>query len=103
MSDSTTTSNNPVDEVSIAENGKAGYQFYRDVLGSPKYVLAPMVDQSELPFRAMSRELGGQLCYTPMWHAGIFSKDEKYRKAAIEECPDDRPLLFQVRKPFLCN
>ena len=77
-------------------NENEGYEFYEKVLGSPKYVLAPMVEQSEIAFRLLCRELGAQLCYTPMWHAGIFAKDEKYRNAAIEKAPNDRPLLFQV-------
>lgn len=70
-------------------------RFYEDVLGSPKHILAPMVEQSLLAFRMLSRELGSQLCYTPMWHAGIFVRDRKYRNDAIESTSTDRPLLFQ--------
>ena len=77
-------------------NKHEGYEFYEKVLGSPKYVLAPMVEQSEVEFRLMCRQLGAQLCYTPMWDAGIFAKDEKYRNTAIENSPNNRPLLFQV-------
>lgn len=45
--------------------------FYRRI-NMPKFVCAPMVEQSELAFRLLARRYGTQLCYTPMLHSKSF-------------------------------
>lgn len=71
-----------------------GYDFFRSI-GSPRHVLAPMVDASELPWRILSRapidgmpldssekgkgrikQEAATLAYTPMIHARLFSGDK---------------------------
>ena len=55
----------------ISHSQKA-YEFYTSI-GSPKFITAPMVDQSELAFRMLTRKYGATLAYTPMLHSRIFS------------------------------
>ncbi|EXF77496.1 dihydrouridine synthase [Colletotrichum fioriniae PJ7] len=72
-----------------------GRAFYESI-GSPKYILAPMVDQSEFAWRMLSRsfipasEQKNLVAYTPMFHARLYKDTENYRQCHFQAIrPDD--------------
>ncbi|CAM0141791.1 tRNA dihydrouridine synthase [Umbelopsis sp. WA50703] len=74
-----------------------GYDFFRSI-GSPKHIVAPMVDQSEHAWRILCRRYNSHLCFTPMFHAKLFSDPDtghKYRKEQWSTDKEDRPLIVQ--------
>lgn len=66
-----------------------------------KYVLAPMVGASELPFRLLCRKYGTNLAYTPMLSSEKFISDESYRNQELPNLKEDRPLVahFSANNP----
>jgi hypothetical protein len=67
----------PVQPISRgAEHHAAAWDFWRRI-GSPRMVLAPMVNQSELAFRLLARHYGATLTYTPMLHSTLFASSQE--------------------------
>lgn len=66
-----------------------GRAFYESI-GSPRYIVAPMVDQSEFAWRMLSRsflpesERRSILAYSPMIHARLFMDGQKYRDSHFQ-------------------
>lgn len=53
----------------------------------PAFVCAPMVDQSELPFRLLTRRYGANLAYTPMLHSKMMTTTKNYKQEHFTTCP----------------
>ena len=86
-------------------------RWWREALGAPRFVMAPMVLQGELAYRLLARRHGCELCYSPMLPASAFLASAV---ATDPENPDtggpatqdawftslagalDRPLLVQL-------
>ncbi|KAK3063611.1 hypothetical protein LTS18_014109, partial [Coniosporium uncinatum] len=82
-----------VDSIPQTSNGPRrklhGRAFYESI-GSPKVVLAPMVDQSEFAWRLLSRSFlpseqqHALLAYTPMFHSRLFVDTPRYRDSHFQ-------------------
>jgi tRNA-dihydrouridine synthase 1 len=70
------------------------YQVW-EKLGSPKKIVAPMVDHSDLAYRMMTRKYGADLVYTQMFNSNSFVNAGDYRENNFTTCPEDRPLIVQ--------
>ncbi|PGH31057.1 tRNA-dihydrouridine synthase 1 [[Emmonsia] crescens] len=66
-----------------------GREFYKS-LGSPKMILAPMVDRSEFAWRMLTRSFmdpdspNPLLAYSPMFHSRLFKESPNYRLQHFE-------------------
>jgi tRNA-dihydrouridine synthase 1 len=74
-----------------------GYDWYRSI-GSPKYIVAPMVDQSDLPYRILCRRYGADLCYSQMLNVQTFIDHKHYRESNCATLPNrgEKPFIVQL-------
>ncbi|KAJ5819084.1 hypothetical protein N7474_004675 [Penicillium riverlandense] len=72
-----------------------GREFYESI-GSPKYIVAPMVDRSEFAWRMLTRsfmppdEQKSLLAYSPMFHARLFGEQARVRNQYFQPTREDK-------------
>lgn len=67
----------------------------RCILQDNPFVVAPMVNASELAFRTLARRHGCHLAYSPMLHARHMVEKPGERKRFFTTAPGDEPLVVQ--------
>ena len=84
------------DDVQITDAGDADVQITPTLtLRRPIYCMAPMVGQSDRPFRLLCRRHGTTLCYSEMLMADEFATSAAYRLEALGDRVRDHPLIVQ--------
>ncbi|KAL1897725.1 tRNA dihydrouridine synthase [Sporothrix stenoceras] len=93
VAEATTAAVTPAVTETAASNGRPkklhGRAFYESI-GSPKHIVAPMVDQSEFAWRMLTRSFlppdqrTSVLAYSPMLHARLFVDSSRYREQHFE-------------------
>lgn len=64
-------------------------------LGNPRFIAAPMVQQSDLAFRLLVRRHGCELAFTQMLHSRNFVKSAKFRQQNWDPLITPAPLPCQ--------
>ncbi|CBZ29249.1 putative dihydrouridine synthase (Dus) [Leishmania mexicana MHOM/GT/2001/U1103] len=75
----------------VTDNEAAAEALHLNATSGPRmFIVGPMVDQSELPFRMLCRQYGATVAYTPMLHAKSFADGAAYRSHFLSVClPDE--------------
>ena len=69
-------------KMSTTDTG-GSHTFYESI-GSPKFISAPMVEQSALSWRLLAKSNGCDIAFSQMMHARNFVNDIKYRNDCID-------------------
>jgi tRNA-dihydrouridine synthase len=81
--------------------------FFAQMLPDLSYIAAPMVDQSDLPFRVLVQKYGATLCYSQMLNPQKLLNDREYleyhqrdlqygAEALVDSKTRQRPVIVQL-------